>query len=67
MDPAVPVVGPEISAEKITAHGGIVANPNCAAVIIADAGDKVSAGCKSNRGIERRSTLGSMPILGYRR
>ena len=35
MDPTVPLVVPEIYAETIAAHGGIVANPNCAAVIAA--------------------------------
>jgi hypothetical protein len=35
MDPAVPLVAPEINAEKIATHSGIIANPNCAAVIAA--------------------------------
>lgn len=33
MDPAVPLVVPEINAEKIATHSGIIANPNCAAAI----------------------------------
>ena len=33
MDPAVPLVVPEINADAIATHKGIVANPNCAAII----------------------------------
>ena len=33
MDPAVPLVVPEINAEAIRGHRGIIANPNCAAII----------------------------------
>lgn len=33
MDDAVPLVVPEINAEAVHAHRGIVANPNCAAII----------------------------------
>jgi aspartate-semialdehyde dehydrogenase len=33
MDPAVPLVVPEINAGAIAGHGGIIANPNCAAII----------------------------------
>jgi len=33
MDPAVPLVLPEINAAAIATHPGIIANPNCAAVI----------------------------------
>ena len=33
MDPAVPLVIPEINAGAIAQHKGIVANPNCAAII----------------------------------
>ncbi len=33
MDPAVPLVVPEINAEAIRTHRGIIANPNCAAII----------------------------------
>jgi aspartate-semialdehyde dehydrogenase len=33
MDPLVPLVVPEINAEAINAHRGIIANPNCAAII----------------------------------
>jgi aspartate-semialdehyde dehydrogenase len=33
MDPAVPLVVPEINPEEIARHHGIIANPNCAAVI----------------------------------
>jgi aspartate-semialdehyde dehydrogenase len=33
MDPAVPLVVPEINAEAIAAHKGIIANPNCSAII----------------------------------
>jgi aspartate-semialdehyde dehydrogenase len=33
MDPEVPLVVPEINAAAIAAHRGIIANPNCAAII----------------------------------
>lgn len=33
MDPDVPLVVPEINAHAIAAHRGIIANPNCAAII----------------------------------
>jgi aspartate-semialdehyde dehydrogenase len=33
MDPAVPLVVPEINAEAIRSHRGIIANPNCVAII----------------------------------
>jgi aspartate-semialdehyde dehydrogenase len=33
MDPAVPLVVPEINAGSIAGHSGIIANPNCAAII----------------------------------
>jgi aspartate-semialdehyde dehydrogenase len=33
MDPAVPLVVPEINPEEIARHHGIIANPNCAAII----------------------------------
>jgi aspartate-semialdehyde dehydrogenase len=33
MDPSVPLVVPEINAEKIATHRGIIANPNCSAII----------------------------------
>jgi len=33
MDPAVPLVVPEINANAIASHRGIIANPNCAAII----------------------------------
>ena len=32
MDPAVPLVVPEINARRITDHKGIIANPNCSAI-----------------------------------
>lgn len=32
-DPAVPLVVPEVNAEALTGHGGIVANPNCVAAV----------------------------------
>ncbi len=32
MDPAVPLVIPEINAAALAGHGGIVANPNCTAI-----------------------------------
>src|SRR5690348_8558689 len=35
MDPAVPLVVPEINAEAISGHKGIIANPNCVAIIAA--------------------------------
>jgi aspartate-semialdehyde dehydrogenase len=33
MDPEVPLVIPEINSEKIGTHKGIIANPNCSAII----------------------------------
>ena len=33
MDPNVPLVIPEINAHRIRDHKGIIANPNCAAII----------------------------------
>ena len=33
MDPEVPLVVPEINPEQIAAHKGIIANPNCSAII----------------------------------
>jgi len=33
MDPAVPLVVPEINAAAIETHSSIIANPNCAAII----------------------------------
>jgi aspartate-semialdehyde dehydrogenase len=33
MDPAVPLVVPEINADAIASHKGIIANPNCSAII----------------------------------
>jgi aspartate-semialdehyde dehydrogenase len=33
MDPRVPLIVPEINAAAITAHQGIIANPNCTAII----------------------------------
>jgi aspartate-semialdehyde dehydrogenase len=33
MDPTVPLVVPEINAGVIAAHNGIIANPNCAAIL----------------------------------
>jgi aspartate-semialdehyde dehydrogenase len=33
MDSAVPLVVPEVNAESIAAHQGIIANPNCVAII----------------------------------
>jgi aspartate-semialdehyde dehydrogenase len=33
MDPGVPLVVPEINADAIPTHRGIIANPNCAAII----------------------------------
>ena len=33
MDPNVPLVVPEINAEAIQQHRGIIANPNCAAIL----------------------------------
>lgn len=34
MDPEVPLVVPEINPEKIMAHKGIIANPNCSTIIM---------------------------------
>jgi aspartate-semialdehyde dehydrogenase len=33
MDPASPLVVPEVNAETISGHNGIIANPNCVAII----------------------------------
>lgn len=33
MDPAVPLVIPEINPEKLTSHKGLIANPNCSTAI----------------------------------
>jgi aspartate-semialdehyde dehydrogenase len=33
MDPAVPLVMPEINSDEIARHSGIIANPNCAAIV----------------------------------
>jgi aspartate-semialdehyde dehydrogenase len=33
MDPAVPLVIPEINPQAVRGHGGIIANPNCTAII----------------------------------
>jgi aspartate-semialdehyde dehydrogenase len=33
MDPAVPLVVPEINSQEVARHSGIIANPNCAAII----------------------------------
>lgn len=33
MDPSVPLVVPEINADAIAMHNGIIANPNCAAIL----------------------------------
>jgi aspartate-semialdehyde dehydrogenase len=33
MDPAVPLVIPEINAPEIAKHAGIIANPNCSAIV----------------------------------
>jgi aspartate-semialdehyde dehydrogenase len=33
MDPAVPLIVPEINPDEIARHSGIIANPNCAAII----------------------------------
>jgi aspartate-semialdehyde dehydrogenase len=37
MDAAVPLVVPEINPEQIAEHSGIVANPNCVAILVATA------------------------------
>jgi aspartate-semialdehyde dehydrogenase len=34
MDPAVPLVVPEVNPEDIAAHDGIIANPNCSTIIM---------------------------------
>ena len=34
MDPAVPLVIPEVNARRIREHKGIIANPNCAAITV---------------------------------
>jgi aspartate-semialdehyde dehydrogenase len=33
MDPAVPLIVPEINPDEIARHSGIIANPNCAAIV----------------------------------
>ena len=33
MEPDVPLVVPEINADALAQHRGIIANPNCAAII----------------------------------
>ena len=35
MDPAVPLVIPEVNAEEIKKHKGLIANPNCSTIILA--------------------------------
>jgi aspartate-semialdehyde dehydrogenase len=34
MDPAVPLVVPEVNLETLASHNGIIANPNCVAIIL---------------------------------
>ena len=34
MDPTVPLVVPEVNAHTITAHAGIIANPNCSTILM---------------------------------
>ena len=34
MDPAVPLVVPEVNPETLASHDGIIANPNCVAIIL---------------------------------
>jgi aspartate-semialdehyde dehydrogenase len=34
MDPTVPLVVPEVNAETLTRHNGVIANPNCVAIIL---------------------------------
>jgi aspartate-semialdehyde dehydrogenase len=37
MDPSVPLVVPEVNARDLRRHGGVIANPNCTAAILATA------------------------------
>jgi aspartate-semialdehyde dehydrogenase len=37
MDPTVPLVVPEVNARDLAHHGGVIANPNCTAAILATA------------------------------
>ncbi|MFO1160602.1 MAG: aspartate-semialdehyde dehydrogenase [Reyranellaceae bacterium] len=37
MDPSVPLVVPEVNAGDLVRHGGVIANPNCTAAILATA------------------------------
>jgi aspartate-semialdehyde dehydrogenase len=37
MDPTVPLVVPEVNAGDLARHGGVIANPNCTAAILATA------------------------------
>jgi aspartate-semialdehyde dehydrogenase len=34
MDPAVPLVVPEVNPETLASHNGIIANPNCVAIVL---------------------------------
>ena len=55
MDPAVPLVVPEINADEIEHHGGVIANPNCTAIVSLMA---VSP-------IHRRNAVGRVIIATY--
>ncbi len=34
MDPAVPLVVPEVNGDDVAGHGGIIANPNCSTILL---------------------------------
>jgi len=49
MDPAVPLVVPEVNAEALSGHRGIVANPNCVAAILTVAMAPLAKAYRLNR------------------
>jgi aspartate-semialdehyde dehydrogenase len=51
MDPKVPLVVPEINAEAIATHRGIIANPNCAAIIALIPLAQIHRHCRIRRAI----------------
>ena len=51
MDPKVPLVVPEINAEAIATHRGIIANPNCAAIIALMPLAQIHRHCRIRRAI----------------
>ncbi|MEG1066027.1 MAG: aspartate-semialdehyde dehydrogenase [Erysipelotrichaceae bacterium] len=49
MDPNVPLVVPEVNAEDVKLHKGIIANPNCATIIALGAVNELNKYAKINR------------------